>query len=174
MKKTFYLSLALMAVILLNGCGQKTKIDSFRTCAKAGNPIMESYPRQCSDGESTFTEELPKPCTREYMPVCGEVDVQCIKAPCDPVKTTFPNKCEAENGKAKNITEGSCEKDRTPEEKCRSKSGKWLEESKECENIVEVECESIGGTFNPCASACRNNPEAKICTLQCVLVCEFE
>lgn len=32
-------------------------------------------------------------CTMEYAPVCAKVDVQCIKAPCDPVYETFSNKC---------------------------------------------------------------------------------
>ena len=32
-----------------------------------------------------------KPCTKEYMPVCAEVQVECIAAPCKPIKKTFPN-----------------------------------------------------------------------------------
>lgn len=31
-------------------------VTSFEECAKAGNPVMESYPRQCSAGGQTFTE----------------------------------------------------------------------------------------------------------------------
>lgn len=34
-------------------------------------------------------------CTMEYAPVCAEVQVQCIKAPCYPVPETFSNKCMA-------------------------------------------------------------------------------
>jgi len=33
-------------------------ISSFQECMDAGYPIMESYPRQCSDGEQTFVEEI--------------------------------------------------------------------------------------------------------------------
>lgn len=33
-----------------------TSINDFETCAAAGNPVMESYPRQCRHGEQTFTE----------------------------------------------------------------------------------------------------------------------
>lgn len=29
-------------------------INSFEDCAKAGNPVMESYPEQCRAGEQTF------------------------------------------------------------------------------------------------------------------------
>jgi len=33
------------------------EINSFEECANAGNPVTESYPRQCSNGGRTFTEE---------------------------------------------------------------------------------------------------------------------
>ncbi|MEM0438188.1 MAG: DUF333 domain-containing protein [Candidatus Micrarchaeia archaeon] len=33
-------------------------------------------------------------------------------------------------------------------------------------------CESAGGHFNECASACRNNPEAEVCIMVCVQECE--
>ncbi len=36
-----------------------------------------------------------KMCTLEYAPVCAEVEVQCIKAPCYPVQETFSNSCMA-------------------------------------------------------------------------------
>ncbi len=37
------------------------EITSFEECAAAGNPIMESYPRQCRADGRTFVEELPEP-----------------------------------------------------------------------------------------------------------------
>jgi hypothetical protein len=33
-------------------------IDSFEDCIAAGYPAMESYPRQCSDGDQTFREVI--------------------------------------------------------------------------------------------------------------------
>ena len=35
-------------------------VNDFNSCVKAGNPIMESYPRQCRDSQSkeTFTEDV--------------------------------------------------------------------------------------------------------------------
>ncbi|MBI4118041.1 MAG: hypothetical protein HY455_00680 [Parcubacteria group bacterium] len=36
----------------------ETMITSFEECAKAGNPIMESYPRQCRAGGETFVENI--------------------------------------------------------------------------------------------------------------------
>ncbi len=38
----------------------------------------------------------PKVCTMEYAPVCALVHVQCIKAPCPPIKQTFSNRCMME------------------------------------------------------------------------------
>ena len=35
-----------------------TQITSFEECAKAGNPILESYPRQCKANGKTFVEEV--------------------------------------------------------------------------------------------------------------------
>lgn len=50
------------------------EISSFEECAEAGNPIMESYPRQCTteDGE-VFTEVIeptsPPPQSIQFMPI---------------------------------------------------------------------------------------------------------
>lgn len=59
-------------------------------------------------------------------------------------------------------------------EMCERFRGTWLEDTKECERVSEENCDEMGGTFNECASACRNNEENRLCTMQCVLVCEFE
>lgn len=56
---------------------------------------------------------------------------------------------------------------------CTANGGNWLESPQECEGISNEICEEMGGVLNECASACRNDPGAEICTMQCVLVCEF-
>lgn len=33
-------------------------VTNFEECVAAGNPVMESYPRQCRDGEQSFTEDI--------------------------------------------------------------------------------------------------------------------
>lgn len=57
---------------------------------------------------------------------------------------------------------------------CEEHKGTWLAEHLECEHPDSREwCESAGGTFQECESACRHDSEAEICTLQCVIVCKF-
>lgn len=34
------------------------EITNFKECADAGNPIMESYPRQCGSGDQTYVENI--------------------------------------------------------------------------------------------------------------------
>ncbi|MDD3303197.1 MAG: DUF333 domain-containing protein [Candidatus Gracilibacteria bacterium] len=63
------------------------------------------YRGECASG--TVNSDV---CTDDYAPVCGEVQVQCIMAPCPPIKETFSNKCELEkNGLAKYLYDGVCD-----------------------------------------------------------------
>lgn len=56
---------------------------------------------------------------------------------------------------------------------CESAGGKWLTEYRECEMISREWCEQEMGIFHECESACRHDSSAEMCTMQCVLVCEF-
>lgn len=47
-------------------------------------------------------------CTKEYMPVCGGKPIVCITTPCDPVPTTYSNKCMMEAGGASFLYAGQC------------------------------------------------------------------
>lgn len=40
-------------------------IQSFEDCLNSGFPIMESYPRQCNDGKTTYVEEIAQKLTGE-------------------------------------------------------------------------------------------------------------
>lgn len=52
---------------------------------------------------------VEKACTEEYAPVCADLQVQCVKAPCPPIKTTFWNKCQMlANSSATFIHEWEC------------------------------------------------------------------
>ncbi|USE36182.1 hypothetical protein [Endozoicomonas sp. SCSIO W0465] len=55
-----------------------------------------------------------------------------------------------------------------------SEGSRWLEEHQECEFMAEETCAELGGEFNPCASSCRNDPDAMVCNLMCVAVCRFD
>lgn len=48
-------------------------------------------------------------CAQIYAPVCAEVQIQCIKAPCYPIKETFSSSCEAcKNQLVSSYTTGEC------------------------------------------------------------------
>lgn len=59
--------------------------------------VMSSLYATTISTNSTF-------CTADYAPVCGSLQVQCIKAPCNPIQQTFPNKCMAQAASATQIT----------------------------------------------------------------------
>lgn len=58
---------------------------------------------------------------------------------------------------------------------CESSGGYWFESSQICEinSFDQNMCVEQGGEWNECNSACRHNPEAEMCTMQCVLTCSF-
>lgn len=59
------------------------------------------------------------------------------------------------------------------QELCEGSGGKWLNEFYECEGIDQSYCQELGGEYNSCGSACRNDPNAEACTMQCVMYCAF-
>ncbi len=137
--------LLILPLLLLTACHHEIEaptdepmnITNFEECIGAGNPAMESYPRQCQANGQTFTEVITLPPeVSEELPV---------------------------NPEGPSVMETSCS----------NGGGIWLADSNECENASQKWCEKNGGNWNECASACRNQPEAEICTMQCVLVCQF-
>lgn len=57
---------------------------------------------------------------------------------------------------------------------CAGGNGNWLAEFEECENVAKDWCEAKGGKFDECGSACRHDPKAELCTMQCVPFCSFK
>lgn len=59
---------------------------------------------------------------------------------------------------------------------CALMKGVWYPSEKICEvnQLSETQCGAKGGIFNGCASACRHDPSAQVCTMQCVLTCTFK
>jgi hypothetical protein len=101
--------------------GPGAKITNFNECVAAGYPILKSNPPQCVVDGRIFTEQTGQVatcsdesrkanvCARIFDPVCATVEIQCIKAPCDPVRQDFSNPCEAcLNPLVKTYTTGGC------------------------------------------------------------------
>jgi len=47
-------------------------------------------------------------CTKEYVPVCGSKQVQCITTPCNPVQQTYSNRCMLNADGATYLYAGQC------------------------------------------------------------------
>jgi PKD repeat protein len=82
-------------------------------------------------------------CTKEYRPVCGSKPVVCITAPCNPIPTTYGNKCEMQADGASYLYEGQCRTENPADDpQCKA----W---------------------FDGCNSCSRNNPgDPAACTLK--------
>ena len=123
----------LAAVGVFSGDSQEeVVVTNFDECVEAGNAVMESFPRQCAHGGTTYVEDVeapippvgteeegvvvtcdpnnrPEACIKEYIPVCGLVEVQCVTTPCNPVPQTFGNGCSAcATPNVISYTEGEC------------------------------------------------------------------
>jgi hypothetical protein len=59
------------------------KVDDFATCIAAGNPVMESLPRQCRDAKTgtLYVEEIERPVTNEMIRVNVPDPNESISAP---------------------------------------------------------------------------------------------
>jgi hypothetical protein len=229
MKYAKYILLAalLITTIAIAACDQKTNqedtgnnsqelqcdLTEGETYCESENKCMQVWNEYCEEYSEYYKE--PGVCTREYVPVTGDITFPCDSGLCT-TKITFSNKCVAENAGAKNIklvhendetqvtNFNECVEAGNPimesyprscihkgevfkeeitfedmtlsndkYEACQELGGNPLAEYGECEHISESACEYLGGTFNECESACRNDPDAEMCTLQCVIVCDF-
>jgi len=82
--------------------------------------------------------------------------------------------CEAKN-KCLRVWEEKCEASADISNLCKQKSGVYYPKEGICEvnQLSKSQCEAQNGQFNECASACRHDPKAEMCTMQCVLTCTF-
>ncbi len=134
MKTVTVIGFSILLMLLVSCQEQQAPITSFEDCAAAGNPIMESYPRQCNAQGQTFVEKIDEPieppqemalfhecteqekqagiCTMDYNPVCGLVDngIRCVTTPCQSTDAkTFSNGCSACSQQALGYYKGACE-----------------------------------------------------------------
>ncbi|OGY42505.1 MAG: hypothetical protein A2Y82_04015 [Candidatus Buchananbacteria bacterium RBG_13_36_9] len=74
-------------------------ITNFEECAAAGNPVMESSPRQCRANGQTFTEEISKPPAEALCKdlcgdgVCQEIVCLAIGCPCSETPESCSQDC---------------------------------------------------------------------------------
>ncbi|MBD3362058.1 hypothetical protein GF358_04705 [Candidatus Woesearchaeota archaeon] len=57
-------------MIFTVSCVPSAPINDFESCIAAGNPAMESYPRQCRANGQTFVEEIDEP-VKDNKPLLG-------------------------------------------------------------------------------------------------------
>ena len=82
----------ILIIILLSLKNSEEGINSFQECVEAGYPILESFPKQCSDGINVWTEEF----ICEDMcgdGVCQEVVCFGEGCPCAETSTSCPQDC---------------------------------------------------------------------------------
>jgi hypothetical protein len=89
------------------------------------------------------------------------------------IRTAGQETVQESNGEQSTSTLGGAESGLADGQACRDAGGRWLADYDECEYVRRSWCEKRGGTYNSCASACRNNPDAELCTQQCVPVCSL-
>jgi len=74
----------------------------------------------------------------------------------------------------KELTPEEIAKNKELTESCSSQGGTYDIVYKECVGVTPKMCVLLGGEWNECASACRNDPQAQVCTMQCVQICTFK
>ncbi len=80
-------------------------------CAAWAAKVEIASQGECATSTPWVSQPEPAPvaCTKEYMPVCGSVNVQCIKAPCPAVQQTYGNMCMLRaSGNTKVLYAGEC------------------------------------------------------------------
>lgn len=86
MKKSAIITLAVLLVAILglvwlfqSDWYKASQVNSFEECVEAGNPVMESYPRQCQAGDKLFIEDVDS----------GDPETGETGAPPAPVETSM-------------------------------------------------------------------------------------
>ncbi len=92
MKKKIIITLSISLIIILAGIiiiflskPSQEKIISFEQCVNLGFPVIETYPQQCNDGKTTWTEETNKQndfCGTSTKSYC-ESNQDCITGGCN-------------------------------------------------------------------------------------------
>lgn len=139
----------------------------------------DTSPRPESATPNPSTEQA---CTTDAM-MCpdgtavGRTGPNCSFAPCP--QATSSEEVEAnplpapQDGSQLDMGVGDGSLPQASGQACIREGGTWDPQYEECVGVRPAQCQTIGGVYNECASACRHNPEAEVCTLQCVQVCQM-
>lgn len=68
----------LIALFIANSTYKNYDISNFRECVNAGNPVMESYPRQCIANGETFVEEIKNYYSTD-LDKCSRSNLLCVE-----------------------------------------------------------------------------------------------
>jgi hypothetical protein len=74
----------------------------------AGRPACRARTHRAVVGTLRIWVGTAPVCTKEYKPVCGAKPVVCITTPCNPVPTTYGNRCEMDADGAAFLHAGRC------------------------------------------------------------------
>ena len=88
-----------------NPCVAKASGADIKFIGECNPPIKEAPDRTDPTTSSDTTGVI---CTQEYAPVCAEVKIVCVRAPCDPINKTFSNSCMAKAAGASVLYGGEC------------------------------------------------------------------
>ncbi|MCK4669989.1 MAG: hypothetical protein KAT43_02205 [Nanoarchaeota archaeon] len=75
--KIYIICVIILISVLAVGCAKQVSINSFDECIAAGNPAMESYPRQCRAGDQTFVEQIDAIPMEEAIAIAEESE--CVE-----------------------------------------------------------------------------------------------
>lgn len=140
---------AASSLLVLAGAGclwssQTNEISNFEECVAAGNPVMESYPRQCAANGKTYVEEIDEPIIPPgddpaCQNLCGDGSCQevvclAIGCPCAESASSCPQDCSSPEP----IDDNSC----APKGSC--ESGEACPSGTECSGLPAYGCYPIG------------------------------
>lgn len=149
------LILTLLSITIFNACSSQDTIPT------TDNPVVEetiSTEEETSlETDDANTEEMLEPAENSMEAVESDTDTGTVD---DPIQET------PRQTKVPEVTV-------TRQSSCEYNDGLWLEEYQECERINQDWCDRWAGDYNECGSVCRHDPDAKVCTRQCMSFCAF-
>jgi len=114
---------------LISGCesSMMVQVHDFDSCVMKGNPVLESYPRQCQDNGVTYVEDIA---TYDFSSYCADQNVKAVYK-CDEYIKLESSVSEAGDMYLKNGNPVSCRFDSEQET------------SEECKSLLDTKCSLV-------------------------------